>query len=181
MSTIQSTQTTDTPNTNSSIVTPTLTDEKNTSNKSDKSKTDTEDSIPSYTFADALKTLIKPTDLDKPIDYYQYDTNPNIINIITGEDDIEKTDDTDEIKETEDVKTTEFIQPEEKDYNNDINQYDNEKKEIPENLLPINFPTMATSDDERDIPEKDDSKVETNRQIYTRNPYIHERKVYGVL
>jgi len=180
MSTTQSTQNTDTPNTESPTESPiespiTNSENTNTSKEISIPQTDSkgsEDSIPSFTFADAIKTLIKPTDLDKPINYYQYDTNPNIVNIITGEDDVEKTDDTNEIKETEDVETTEFIQPVEKDYNNDIYQYDNEVREIPENLLPRNFPTMATSDDEIDIPEKDDSKEETNRQIYTRNPYI---------
>jgi hypothetical protein len=174
MSTTQSTENTDTSNientdnsSKSSTIPPSKNNKPNTN-----SQTDNEDSVPSYTFADALKTIIKPTDLDKPIDYYQYDTNPKIVNIITGEDDIEKTETTEEIQEIEDVKTPEFNQPDEKDYNNDINQYDNEGGEIPEKLLPINYPNMFTSDDERDIPEKDDTKYENPTQIYTKNPYI---------
>jgi hypothetical protein len=173
MSTTQSTQDTNTPNTDSSNVpsTESQTVPTNTTNSTNKntssSQTDNDDSVPSYTFADALKTLVKPTDLDKPIDYYQYDTNPNIVNIITGEGDIEKTDDNYEMKEIEDVQQREFKEPVEIDYNNDINKYDIQRGEIPEKLLPINYPDMHTSQDEKDIPEDD-----TTKSFYTRNPFL---------
>jgi hypothetical protein len=132
----------------------------------------------SVTFKDIQKILTKKTDLDSPIDYYQYDLNPKIVNIATGENesDYEQKDSNIEIPETqtgsEIDETATGTGSQIYETQTDISIYDNEPTDIDSNVENNNNNNnLPTEDDTVDDQPPDDSYVETPKQLYTRNPY----------
>jgi len=126
----------------------------------------------SVSFEDIKKILTNPTDLDTPIDLYQYDTTPQIVNIATGENETpyEQTDSDLVVPETETILEEKETEIDTEQDRKDITIYDsppNDNDNV--NQLPNELPTEQ---DTVDVPEKpDNSYMETKNQLYKRNPY----------
>jgi hypothetical protein len=140
--------------------------------------TDEKTDGPSITFKDITKMLVEPRDIEVPVDVYQYDLEPKIVSIDTGENEKEyepKHNERDKNvvnsetknEEISEAETTPEKETDEKDAT-DIIQYDTDLDHV-EPPPDVEYPT---ENDEVDAPEKkDDTYTETEAQLYQRNPY----------
>jgi hypothetical protein len=156
----------------------TTTDEK-TDDEIDKQNEIKDTPTPSITFSDITKMLVEPRDIEVPVDVYQYDLEPQIVSIATGENEKEyepryheraQSVQNSETK-NEDISVAESKpekEAEEKDAT-DISNYDNEIGYI-EPPKDIEYPTEKDTVDEPE--KKDDTKLESDEQLYKRNPYV---------